>query len=49
MKYELSPEESNLIEEYRNLLPEFQRAADKNLKTLFELQTGIMRELISKI
>ena len=48
MKYELSDEEVQLIENYRNLLPEFQKSADANLQTLFELQTEIIKQAISR-
>ena len=44
MQYELSTEEIRHIEKYRDLLPEFQAALDKQLQTLFELQTQIMKE-----
>lgn len=44
MQYELSAEEIRHIEKYRDLLPEFQTALDKQLQTLFELQTQIMKE-----
>ena len=44
MQYELSAEEVQHIEKYRDLLPEFQAALDKQLHTLFELQTQIMKE-----
>ena len=44
MQYELSTEEIRHIEKYRDLLPEFQEALDKQLQALFELQTQIMKE-----
>lgn len=44
MKHELSKEELQHIERYRDLLPEFQAALDKHLLALFELQTQIMKE-----
>ena len=44
MQYELSTEEIRHIEKYRDLLPEFQATLDKQLQTLFELQTQIMKE-----
>lgn len=46
MKYELSPEEIQHIERYRELLPEFQAALDAQMKVLFELQNGIVKEMI---
>lgn len=44
MEYELSAEEIQHIERYRDLLPEFQSALDKQMQSLFELQTQIMKE-----
>ena len=44
MQYELSADEVQHSEKYRDLLPEFQAALDKQLHTLFELQTQIMKE-----
>ena len=44
MQYELSAEEIQHIEKYRDLLPEFQVALDKQMQALFELQTQIMKE-----
>ena len=44
MQYELSAEEIQHIEKYRDLLPKFQAALDKQLQALFELQTQIMKE-----
>lgn len=44
MEYELSAEEIQHIERYRDLLPEFQSALDKHMLSLFELQTQIMKE-----
>ena len=49
MQYELSTEEIRHIEKYRDLLPEFQAALDKQLQTLFELQTQIMKETFESI
>lgn len=46
MKYELSEAEAQLVEQYRNLLPEFQAALDSQLKVLFDLQTNIVKEII---
>lgn len=37
MKYELSAEEFEHIEKYRDLLPEYRKAADENIKTLFSV------------
>lgn len=42
MKYELSAEEIEHIEQYRNLLPEFQVALDSQMKALFDLQASIV-------
>lgn len=44
MKYELSAEEIQHIERYRDLLPEFQSTLDKQMQGLFELQTQLMKE-----
>lgn len=49
MQYELSEQEIQHIEKYRNLLPEFQKALDKQAKVLFDLQTQIMRETIENL
>ena len=46
MKYELSAEEVQHIERYRELLPEFQAALDSQMKILFDLQTTIVKEVI---
>lgn len=46
MMYELSTEEIRHIEQYRDLLPEFQDALDKQLQALFELQRQIVKEAI---
>lgn len=46
MKYELSAEEIQHIERYRDLLPEFQEALDKQLQALFELQRQIVKEAL---
>lgn len=48
MNYELSQEEIDHIEKYRDLLPEFQKALDKNQQVLFELQTDIVKQAISR-
>lgn len=45
MKYELSTEEIKHIERYRDLLPEFQEALNKQVETLFELQQQIVKEV----
>lgn len=45
MKYELSEDEVLLVEKYRDLLPEFQEALNKQAQSLFELQTSIAKEL----
>lgn len=49
MKYELSKQEIQLIEKYRDLLPEFQKALDGQLKTLFELQTQVLKATIENL
>ena len=49
MKYELSAEEIQHIERYRDLLPEFQEALDKQITALFELQKQIMKETLEAI
>lgn len=46
MQYELSKQEAQHIEKYRNLLPEFQKALDKQAKVLYDLQTHLIRESI---
>lgn len=46
MKYELSAEEIQHIDRYRDLLPEFQEALDKQLQALFELQKQIVKEVL---
>ena len=48
MKCELSSEEAQHIERYRDLLPEFQKALDKQLNALFELQRQILKETLVK-
>lgn len=47
MKYDLSKDESAMVEAYRNLLPEFQGNALKHLESLFDLQTKIFKELLN--
>lgn len=47
VKYELSEEEVQFIEMYRDLHPEFQAALEKQAKILFELQIEIVKELTS--
>lgn len=44
MKYELSTDESQLIEEYRNLNPEFKAALKKQMKVLYDLQIVLVAE-----
>ena len=39
----LSEQEIQLLEKYRNLLPEFQSLAEKRLDELFELQTEVVK------
>lgn len=46
MKYELSAEEIQHIERYRDLLPEFQEALDKQLQALSELQRQVVKEVL---
>lgn len=46
MKYELSAEEIQHIERYRNLLSEFQEALDKQIDVLFDLQTRVVKEML---
>lgn len=48
MKYELSKEEIRHIERYRDLLPEFREALDKQLQALFELQRQILKDAITQ-
>lgn len=48
MKYELSTEEIRHIERYRDLLPEFQEALDKQMQALFELQRRILKDAITQ-
>lgn len=47
MKYEISKEEMQHIERYRDLLPEFQAASDKQLEALFELQKQIIKDAVN--
>ena len=44
MQYELSTQEIQHIERYRDLLPEFQTVLDAYLHSCFELQTRILRD-----
>lgn len=46
MRYDLSDQEARFIERYRDLLPEFQKMAGKQLDNLFELQTDIVKMAI---
>jgi hypothetical protein len=48
MKYELSENEIQLVEKYRDLLPEFQKALENQAHILFELQTSIVKELLNQ-
>lgn len=48
MQYDLTKKEAKLLERYRALTEDFQRAADAQIKTLWELQTKIIKELISE-
>lgn len=43
MKYDLSKEEIQHIERYRKLFPEFQKALNKQLRVLIELQRQIVK------
>lgn len=49
MQYDLSKQEVQHIEKYRDLLPEFQKALDKQAKVLFDLQTQLMKETIENL
>lgn len=49
MSCDLTAEEYAHIEKYRDLLPEFQAALDKQMQTLFDLQTQIMKETFESI
>lgn len=44
MQYELSAEEIQHIERYRNLSPEFQAVIDKQIPALIELQRQLVKE-----
>lgn len=46
MQYELSQEEIQHIEKYRDLTEEFQKALDAQMKVLFDLQTNIFKEML---
>ena len=46
MLYELSQEEIDHIEKYRDLTEEFQKALDAQMKALHELQTNIFKEIL---
>lgn len=49
MKYNLSKEEIQHIERYRNLLPEYQKALNKQLQILFELQRRTVKESLETV
>ena len=49
MLCELSEQEARLLERYRDLLPEFQEALDKEINVLFELQTQLMKETFDSL
>jgi hypothetical protein len=49
MLCELSEQEARHLERYRDLLPEFQEALDKEIKVLFELQTQLMKETFDSL
>ena len=49
MKYELSEEEIQHIERFRDLFPEFQAALDKQMTVHFELQKQIRKETFEAI
>ena len=44
MQYDLTPQEIKHIENYRKLFPEFQKALDKQMKALYDLQVGIIKQ-----
>lgn len=44
MQYELSIQEVQHIERYRDLLPEFQSVLDTHLQSYFELQTQLLKD-----
>lgn len=46
MQYELSAEEIQHIERYRNLSPEFQAVIDKQIPALIELQRQLVKEAL---
>lgn len=48
MLYELSKEEIEHIERYRDLTEEFQEALNSQMKALFDLQKTIFREMLQK-
>ena len=47
MQYELSQEEIQHIEKYRDLPDEFQKALDAQMRVLFDLQTNIFKEMLN--
>ena len=49
MMCELSKQETQHIEKYRDLRPEFQKALDREMKVLFELQTTLMKETLKSL
>lgn len=49
MQHELSDHEALHLEKYRDLLPEFQEALDKQMQILFELQTQLMKETFESL
>lgn len=48
MQYELSEQEIQHIERYRDLTEEFQSALDAQMETLFQLQTEIFKEMLTQ-
>lgn len=48
MNYELNEKEAQIVEKFRDLLPEFQTALGEQVKVLLDLQSKIIKELISQ-
>lgn len=48
MQYDLTPQEIKHIENYRNLFPDLQKALDKQMKALHDLQVGIIKQSIKE-
>lgn len=49
MSDNLSKQESQHMEKYRDLLPEFQKALDEEMNVLFDLQTTLMKETFESL